>query len=229
MKLTEAIKRAKKEGKIPLIAEIKVISPQDGNLLRGRDPVEIASQYLAGGAAAISIVTEESYFGGSLEILKKVREKTTLPILRKDFITTRKQLRESKQAGADAVLLICSILPNKRLKLLHDYAHTLGLQTVMEVHTQEELEMVKFLDLDILGINNKDILNLERDEDQVETTLSLLSLIPKEVILLSESGIRNGKEARTLIKAGVDALLMGTGLLKADNIAEKVREIVWLK
>lgn len=229
MKLTEAIKRAKKEGKIPLIAEIKVNSPQDGNLLRGRNPVEIASQYLAGGAAAISIVTEESHFGGSLEILKKVREKTTLPILRKDFITTRRQLRKSKQAGADAVLLICSILPKKRLKLLHDYARTLGLQTVVEVHTQEELEMVKFLDLDILGINNKDILNLERDEDQVETTLSLLSLIPKEVILLSESGIRNGKEARTLIKAGVDALLMGTGLLKAENIAEKVREIVWLK
>ena len=103
----------------------------------------------------------------------------------------------------------------------------MGLETVIEVHTREELERVKRLNLDILGINNKDILNLERGEDKVEVTLSLLPFIPPGVILLSESGIRKIEDVKTLIKKGVDAFLMGTVLLKAEDIYQKTREMVW--
>jgi len=228
MKLTEAIKRAKKEGKVPLIAEIKARSPQDGELLRGRDPIEIVSQYRKGGAVAISVVTEARHFGGDIEILKKVVQQKKFPVLRKDFIDTEKEVEKTKELGADALLLIAAILSSKKLKKLNNYAHLMGLETVIEVHTREELERVKRLNLDILGINNKDILNLERGEDKVEVTLSLLPFIPPGVILLSESGIRKIEDVKILIKKGVDAFLMGTVLLKAEDIYQKTREVVWL-
>jgi len=227
MKLTEAIKRAKKEGKVPLIAEIKARSPQDGELLRGRDPIEIVSQYRKGGAVAISVVTEARHFGGDIEILKKVVQEKKLPVLRKDFIDTEKEVEKTKELGVDALLLIAAILSSRKLKKLNNYAHLMGLETVIEVHTREELERVKRLNLDILGINNKDILNLERGEDKVEVTLSLLPFIPPGVILLSESGIRKIEDVKILIKKGVDAFLMGTVLLKAEDIYQKTREMVW--
>ncbi|MEA1963665.1 MAG: indole-3-glycerol-phosphate synthase [Candidatus Aerophobetes bacterium] len=229
MKLTEAIKRAKRGGRVPLIAEIKACSPQEGNLLRGRDPVEVVSQYRKGGAVAISVVTEARYFGGNIEILKKVTEQKKLPVLRKDFINTEKEVEKTKELGADALLLITARLPPGKLKRLNEYARSIGLETVVEIHTREELEGVKELNLDILGINNKNILSLERGEDKIEVTLSLLPFIPPGVILLSESGIRKVEDAKILIKKGVDALLMGTTLLKADDIYQKTRKVVWLK
>jgi len=228
VKLTEAIKRAKKEGKVPLIAEIKACSPQEGDLLRGRDPLEIVSQYRKGGAVAISVVTEARHFGGNIEILKKVvQQKKNLPVLRKDFINTEKEVGKAKESGADALLLIVAILSPQKLKRLNKYAHSIGLETVVEVHTREELKEVKRLNLDILGINNKDILSLERGEDNVEVTLSLLPFVPPGVILLSESGIRKIGDIKILIKNGVDALLMGTALLKAEDIYQETRKVVW--
>jgi len=229
MKLAEAIKKVKNEGKNPLIAEVKVKSPRDGDLLKGRDPVEIASQYVLGGATAISVVTEKEYFGGSVEILKKVRERVSLPLLRKDFIKTKEQVKESKEVGVDAILLIVSILSKRELRVLYNYAYSLGLETVIEIHTEKEINIVRTLNPQIIGINNKNILKLEKGENVIHPTLSLFSLIPKNVICVSESGIRNIKEAEILIKSGVDALLMGTMLLQAKDILKQVKEIVWLK
>ncbi len=229
MKLIEAIKKVKNQGKNPLIAEIKVKSPRDGDLLKGRDPVEVASQYVLGGAAAISVVTEKEYFGGSVEILKKIRGEVSLPLLRKDFIRTKEQVKESKEVGVDAILLIVSILSKRELMVLYNYAHSLGMETVIEIHTEKEMNIVRTLNPQIVGINNKNILKLEKGENVIHPTLSLFSLIPKNIICVSESGIRNVKEAEILIKSGVDALLMGTMLLQAKDILKQVKEIVWLK
>lgn len=226
MKLSSAIKICKEKNKIPLIAEIKIYSPKDGPLLKDRDPLEILDKYKKGGACAISVVTEPEYFKGSLEILKTVRENTDLPVLRKDFIKNINQIEETKRIGAEAILLIACMLSSDEIYKLNEYAHKLGLETVIEVHTQNDIEKIKDLKLDIVGINNKDILNLERDKDTVNPTIELVNKIPHSVIKISESGIRNMKDIKRVIDAGCDAILMGTALLKAKDIEEKVRKIV---
>jgi len=228
MKLSSAIKLCKKEKKIPLIAEIKVYSPKDGDLIKNRDPVEIVYKYREGGACAISVVTEAKYFKGSLKLLRHIRKSTDLPILRKDFIQNIRQIKERKKMGVEAILLITCMLSYKKLFELNKYAHRLGLETVVEVHNQKDLEKIKDMKLDIIGINNKDILNLERDEDKINSTLKLLNKIPNSIITVSESGIRTIKDVRKVIKAGCDAILMGTGLLKAKDIQQKVKTIVTL-
>jgi len=196
MKLSSAIKDCKKEKKIPLIAEIKVHSPKDGDLLKNRNPIEILRQYEKGGACAISVVTEPKHFKGSLELLTLIRENTSLPILRKDFIQNTNQIEETKKIGAEAILLIACMLSERELSQLNDYAHRLGLETVVEVHTLRDIEKIKNLRLDIVGINNKDILNLEKDEDQVKTTIELINKIPDYVITISESGIRSFEDIK---------------------------------
>ncbi len=228
MKLSSAIKLCKKEKKVPLIAEIKVYSPKDGDLIKNRDPVEIVYKYRKGGACAISVVTEPKYFKGSLNLLELIRKNTDLPILRKDFIQNINQIEETKKIGVEAILLITCMLSCKKLFELNKYAHKLGLETVVEIHNQKDLEKIKDLELDIIGINNKDILNLERDEDKIDPTLELLNKIPNSVITVSESGIRTIKDVRKIIEAGCDAILMGTSLLKAKDIQEKVKAIVTL-
>lgn len=229
MKLTQAIKRAKKEGKVPLIAEIKLRSPRDGNLLQGRDPLQIANDYICGRACAISVVTEPVYFGGDIGILKKIASNVKLPVLRKDFIKKEEQVLESKQLGAKAVLLISAMLSKERLANLNEYAHSLGLETVIEIHTQEGLRNLEGLALDMVGINNKDILDLERGEDQIIPTQKLARLLSEGVIVISESGIRNREDVKKVIASGADAILVGTALLEAEDIQAKVKELVWLK
>lgn len=229
MKLTQAIKRAKKEGKVPLIAEIKLRSPRDGSLLQGRDPLQIANDYICGRACAISVVTEPVHFGGDIEILKKIASNVKVPVLRKDFIKEEEQILESKQLGAKAVLLISAMLSKEKLANLNEYAHSLGLETVVEIHTQEELKNLEGLTLDMVGINNKDILDLERGEDQIVPTQRLAPLLSEGVIVISESGIRNREDVKKVIATGVDAILMGTALLKAEDIQAKAEELVWLK
>lgn len=229
MKLTQAIKRAKKEGKVPLIAEIKLRSPRDGNLLQGRDPLQIANDYICGRACAISVVTEPVYFGGDIGILKKIASNVKLPVLRKDFIKEEEQVLESKQLGAKAVLLISAMLSKERLANLNEYAHSLGLETVIEIHTQEGLRNLEGLALDMVGINNKDILDLERGEDQIIPTQKLARLLSEGVIVISESGIRNREDVKKVIASGADAILVGTALLEAEDIQAKVKELVWLK
>jgi len=226
MKFSSAIKLCKKEKKIPLIAEIKVYSPKDGELLKNRDPLEILQKYEEGGACAISVVTEPIYFKGSLDLLTLIRRNTSLPILRKDFIETKEQIEETKRMGIEAILLIACMLSDKKLAELNEYAQKLGLETVIEIHEQKDLRKLAGLNLDIVGINNKDILNLERDEDQINPTIELINRIPRSILTISESGIRSIEDVKKVIDAGCDAVLMGTALLKAKDIREKVREIV---
>jgi len=229
MKLTRAIRRARREGKVPLIAEIKVRSPTDGDLLRGRDPLQIADEYVRGGACAISVVTEPVHFGGDMLMLKRITPNVELPVLRKDFIGTEEQILESRQSGARAVLLISAMLSKQRLANLNEYAHSLGLETVVEIHRQEELRNLEGLRLDMVGINNKDILNLERGEDQIVPTQKLVSFLPKGVVVISESGIGGEEDVRGVISAGADAVLIGRALLKAGDIRAKVGQVVWSK
>jgi len=226
MRFSSAIKLCKKEKKIPLIAEIKVYSPKDGELLKNRDPLKILQEYEEGGACAISVVTEPIYFKGSLDLLTLIRRNTSLPILRKDFIETKEQIEETKRMGIEAILLIACMLSDKKLAELNEYAQRLGLETVIEIHEQKDLRKLAGLNLDIVGINNKDILNLERDEDQINPTIELINRIPHSILTISESGIRSMEDVKKVIDAGCDAVLMGTALLKAKDIREKVREIV---
>jgi indole-3-glycerol phosphate synthase len=213
MKLTQVIKSAKKEGKVPLIAEIKLRSPKDGDLLKGRDPSQIAKEYVYGGACAVSVVTEPVHFGGDMEVLKKIVSTVEVPILRKDFIKEKEQILESKQLGVEAVLLISAMLSREKLADLNEYAHSLELETVVEIHTREELTNLKGLDLDMVGINNKDILDLERGEDQIIPTQELAPLLPEEVLVISESGIKDKEDVKKVISSGADAILLGTALM----------------
>ena len=226
MKLTSAIKRAKRDKKIPLIAEVKVHSPKDSDLLKGREPVEIVREYERAGACAISVVTEPEHFKGNLQILETVRKSTNLPVLRKDFIQNTAQIKESKKFGADAVLLIASMLSRQQLARLNKFSHQSGLETVVEIHNKRDLKKIENLEVDIIGINNKDILDLERGKDQIQPTLELIDRVPKHAIIISESGIRNLQDLKKVMTAGSDAVLIGTCLLKAKNVGQKVRQIV---
>ena len=227
MKLTQAIKRAKEKGRIPLIAEIKVRSPKEGDLLKGRDPVQIATEYIRGGACAVSVVTEPLYFDGNIEILKKIAAKVKAPILRKDFIKKREQVWESKQSGANALLLISAMLAKEELADLNEYAHSLGLETLVEIHTAEEVENLNGLTLDMIGINNKDILDLERGEDQIIPTEKLAQLLPEDVIVISESGIRSKEDVKRVITSGADAILVGTSLMVSKEPRVTVANLVY--
>jgi indole-3-glycerol phosphate synthase len=226
MKLTAAIRAAKQSNRVPLVAEIKVYSPKDGDLLRGREPVEIVSQYEKGGACAISVVTEPEYFKGDIRIIEKIRENTRLPIFRKEFTREIEQIEETQKVGADAILLTACMLSAERLEKLNEYAHRLGLETVVEIHNEDDLRKLNKLDLDIISINNKDILNLEKDEDKIQPTLDLIDKIRARSIILSASGMRILDDIRQVMEAGSDAVLMGTALLTAENTARFVEEIV---
>ena len=226
MKLTQAIRRAKREGKVPLIAEIKLRSPKDGDLLKGKDPAQIADEYICGGACAVSVVTEPLHYGGNMEILKRIASSVKVPVLRKDFIKRKEQILECKQLGVEAVLLISAILSKEKLADLNEYAHYLGMETVVEIHTGEELKNLKKLPLDAVGINNKDILDLERGEDQIIPTQKLAPLLPEGVIVLSESGIRNKEDVREVIASGADAILVGTALMVSKEPAATVASFV---
>ncbi len=229
MKLTSAIKRAKKNKKIPLIAEIKVRSPKDGDLLKGREPARIVREYENAGACAISVVTEQEHFKGNLQILENIRKNTNLPILRKDFIKDITQIKKTKEIGADAILIIASMLSRQQLAMLNKFSHQLGLETVVEIHNKRDLKKIENLEVDVIGINNKDILDLERGKDQIQPTLELIDRVPKHAVIISESGIRNLRDLKRVITAGSDAVLIGTALLKAKDVGQKVRQIVMAK
>jgi len=229
MKLTSAIKRAKRDKKISLIAEVKMHSPKDGDLLKGREPARIVREYENAGACAISVVTESKHFKGNLQILETIRKSTNLPILRKDFIQNTSQIKKTKEIGADAILIIASMLSRQRLIRLNKYSHQLGIETVVEIHNKRDLKKIENLEVDIIGINNKDILDLERGKDQIQPTLELINRVPKHVIIISESGIRNLRDLKRVMTAGSDAVLIGTALLKAKDVGQKVRQIVMAK
>jgi indole-3-glycerol phosphate synthase len=183
---------------------------------------DVVRAYEAGGAAAISILTEEAHFGGSMDDLYEARAATQLPILRKDFSVDIYQLYEAKVAGADAVLLVVGSLRRNDLERLYAEAQALDLDALVEVHDEPELECALELDVDVIGINNR---NLEDFSVDIQTTVDLLAAVPTGKTVVSESGIRTRAEIEELERIGVDAVLIGETLMRADDPAELVREL----
>lgn len=225
-RFTAALQAARAAGRLPLIAEVKVRSPKEGDLLAGRDPAALAQTMVAAGAACLSVVTEGPHFGGSLELLQTVAAASAVPVLCKDFVTEEQQVWERRDQGAACLLLMVSQLDWPRLKALHVEAHRAGLETLVEVHDEDELRLALTLDLDLIGINNRDIRQLECDAGTVANSLRLLRLVPPGVRTISESAISTPDDARRVIAAGGSGVLVGTAILKAPDTAVAVRRLV---
>ncbi len=206
-----------------LIAEVKRASPSAGTIADDLDPVALALLYQDGGAAAISVLTESGYFGGSLDDLRAVKKAVTLPVLRKDFIIDEYQIYESRSAGADAVLLIAEMLDGEELERFLGTAAGIGLPCLLECHSGEELEKAIGTPVGIIGINNRDLKTLEVD---LETSLRLLSLIPEDRLKVAESGIRTADDVRRLVAAGADAILVGETLVRSGNVKATIKELI---
>ena len=205
-----------------LIAEHKRRSPSAGVIREGASVTEIVEAYERGGAAAISVLTEEFHFGGSLDDLYEARRATQLPILRKDFCVDLYQLYEAKIAGADAVLLVVGSIREDDLERLYGEAQALDLDAIVEVHDEDELDVALELDVDVIGINNR---NLEDFSVDIQTTVDLLAAVPTGKTVVSESGIRTRQEIEELERVGVDAVLIGETLMRAPDPEEAVREL----
>lgn len=212
----------KREG-ISLIAEVKKASPSAGLLREDFVAAEIARIYERSGAAAISVLTDERFFQGSLSDLTDVRNAVELPVLRKDFIFDAYQVLESKVFGADAILLIARLLSVEELRKLHLLARQVDLDVLVEVHGEEDLAAALEIGGLFLGINNRD---LETSEVDLSTTERLLAKIPEGKIIVSESGIRSRKEVKYLEDLGIDAVLVGEALMRCSDIGAKVRELI---
>lgn len=220
---TRNFKAALQNNSIKLIAEIKRASPSAGIIRDDFDPVQIASTYQENGAAAISVLTETEYFQGSLDHLRKVKQATNIPILRKDFIFDEYQIYESRVCGADAVLLIAAILELEQLSELVHLVQELGMTSLVEVHTEEELNKVLMTEAKIIGINNRNLDTLEVD---LSVTSRLRKLIPLDRIVISESGIRTREDMVKLESLKVNAALIGETLMSSEDIGRKVRELL---
>ena len=212
-----ALREKRAQGRFPVIGDIKCRSPKEGDLMRGRNPVEIALTLARAGAPALSVVTEGAQFGGSLALLTQVAEGTGLPILRKDFIKSQRDLEETKERGASAVLLICALLEEARLRRLYAGAMDLGLEVLLEAHNREELSLAQSMGAPLIGVNNREIKTLERDSGTVETTEKLLQNRPGQGVYISESGLFDREDVRKAARAGADAALVGTALLQAED------------
>ncbi len=207
-----------------LIAEVKYRSPSKGVLRPEFSPLDLARAYAQNGAAAISVLTDEKFFGGSLGLLEQIAALDLgLPLLRKDFIFDRYQLLEARLAGASAVLLIVDMLDFEQLCALLAAAHALGLEAVVETHNAIEVVQALEAGARIIGVNNRD---LHTFEVRLETCLELRSRIPGEVVMVAESGIKTAADVSQLRRAGVDAMLVGEGLVTAPDVGAKMRELV---
>jgi indole-3-glycerol phosphate synthase len=240
---------------MPVLSEIKVRSPKDGDLMRGRAPEALAGAMAACPIAGLSVVTEADDFGGDLDIVRRVRPVVLVPILRKDFLRTEADLDETVEAGADAVLLTVCMQDDESLARLHAAARERGLETLVEVHDEDDVRRVRALGLrpDVLGINNRDILVREIDDGDVTVTERLAAVFfgdtpnpvflgdtpdpvflgdtpnpggPAGTILLSESAISGPGDAVRARTAGADAVLVGTSILQAADPGAAIRALV---
>lgn len=209
-----------------LIAEVKKASPSRGNIRPDADPVEIALIYANNGASAISVLTEPRYFYGSLNDLKSIRSairERRVPLLRKDFLSDPYQIYESRFYGADCLLLIAAILTPKTLEELLGLSHELGMRCLVEVHNESEVEIALKSGARIIGINNRDLKTFTVD---LSTTERLRPLIPRDRIVVSESGIRSRDDIKKLESFGVNAVLIGEALMAASDIKAKIEELL---
>jgi len=213
-----------KKQDIKIIAEIKKTSPSKGDILNGdTDVAEIAKLYQDNGASAISVLTEEDFFKGTLEDLKNVKKHTNLPVLRKDFIVDEYQVYESRFFKADAILLIAKILDFEELKKLSSTAYELKMDVLFEIHDRDDLDKVLELNPEIVGVNNRNLNTLETD---IDISTRLLPLIPEGVFKISESAIKSYNDILYLRSLGADAFLIGESILAASDSASKIRSFL---
>jgi indole-3-glycerol phosphate synthase len=209
-----------------LIAEVKKASPSRGVIRPDFHPVEIARTYADNGASAISVLTEEKYFQGSIDYLRDIREALgdkRPPLLRKDFIHDPYQVYESRAYGADGLLLIVAILTPAELKSLLELSHDLGMKCLVEVHDKSELEVALGSGAGIIGVNNRDLKTFAVD---LTVTQHLRPLIPRDKIVVSESGIKDDKDVERLKRWGVNAVLIGESFMASPNIAARMKELL---
>lgn len=218
----EALKRNSSQ-RLRIIAEIKRRSPSKGDIFPyNRDLVDTALQYQAGGAAAVSVLTDEKFFGGSLHQLQRVKEVIDIPVLRKDFIVHPYQVYEAKIYGADALLLIARALDYESLSGLYELTRELGMQALVEVHSEDDVEKAVRTGAEIIGINNRNLATFEID---IEKTEKLYHLIPQHIVTVSESGIKSSIDIKRLEDAGVDGALIGEVLVRAEDPCTALRSL----
>ncbi len=208
-----------------VIAEIKRASPAAGILRHDLNPADLAREYSEGGAAAVSVLTDERFFSGSVADLESVRKVLSLPLLRKDFIIDEYQLHEAKAYGADAVLIIAGILDRSQLSELHDAARELGLESLVELYDERELNLLDLDRMSLVGVNNRDLRTFAVDLDRTFAIARQLASVP-DITIVSESGIRDSNDLRRLLAGGVRAALIGTTLLKSPSPGEALRELL---
>ncbi|MCX5750312.1 MAG: indole-3-glycerol phosphate synthase TrpC [Candidatus Saganbacteria bacterium] len=212
------------KGSGAIIAEVKKASPSKGVIVDKFIPAEIAQTYQEGGAAAISVLTDQ-HFQGKLSYLEKVKIAVDLPVLRKDFIIDEEQIYESRVAGADAILLIAKLLPLEKLSEFLKLTHDLGMEALVEVHSEIEMEKVLETDAQLIGINSR---NLDTFQTDLTVTIDIMDSFPEliEKIVVAESGIDSYEQIEMLRDKGIDAFLVGESILKSTDPAAKIRELM---
>ncbi len=215
-----ALRRADSIG---LIAEIKKASPSKGVIRADFDPERIARAYRDGGADCLSVLTDESYFQGHLDYLNRVRDVVPLPLLRKDFIVDPYQVHQARAAGADAVLLIAECLEAPLLAELHAAIRDYGMTALVELHEPEQLDKVLACGPELVGINNRDLKTFRVD---LEHAIRMRERIPREILVVGESGIRTTDDVRRLIAGGIGAMLVGESLMRAEDPAAATKELL---
>ncbi len=212
-----------KPKQINVIAELKKASPSKGIIRKDFDVIKLSRMLADNGAAALSVLTEQFYFKGSLEYLKQVKANVNIPVLRKDFIFDPYQIYEAKASGADAILLIAAALDLKLFSELHSLARQLGLHVLSEIHNQAELDLVLEVDAKIIGINCR---NLKTFKTDLKITEQLLAAIPNDRVKVAESGIKNSKDIQGLTGLGANAFLIGETVMSADNPGIALKELL---
>jgi indole-3-glycerol phosphate synthase len=219
---TRGFAAALRRDRLAVISEIKRRSPSKGDLFPDLDPAELARTYEAGGASCLSVLTDEAHFGGSVADLQAARSAVALPVIRKDFTVDPRDVADARLMGADAVLLIAAALDPFELVDLHELATELGLDTLVEVHDEPELEEAMNAGAQLVGINQRDLVTFEVDHQRAER---MAKEIPVGVVRVAESGIRDPDDARRLADAGYDALLVGETLVTSGDPAAAVRAL----
>lgn len=209
-------------GQSGVIAEIKKASPSKGVIREDFDPAAIAVSYEKGGACCLSVLTDVDFFQGADEYLKMARSASTLPVIRKDFIIDEYQIYEARAMGADCILLIVSALLEEQLNQLHDVARSLGMDVLIEVHDEAELDMALRLDNPMVGINNR---NLHSFEVSLDNTYQLLDKIPENKIVITESGIHSPEDVAAMRQHQVNAFLVGEAFMRSEEPGERLAEM----
>tara|TARA_B100001059_G_scaffold67444_1_gene64215 strand:- start:371 stop:1159 length:789 start_codon:yes stop_codon:yes gene_type:complete len=219
----KALNNKLKDNNYGLIAEIKKASPSKGLIKSDFNHVKIAEDYFKGGAACLSILTEEKWFKGSINYLLDVKKYTKLPILRKDFILDPWQVYESRSIGADCILIILAAVNNTLAKELIDVSNSLGMDVLVETHNEEEVHRAISLKASLIGINNRNLKTLEID---LNNTIKLSKLIPDSCDIICESGLNNNIDLKDMEKIGIMRFLVGESLIKSDNIELATKELI---